>query len=468
VVDPSGGVQSSETTGDHLAHGGEVVLAGQTPHGELPVVGLLRHRVLEHDHGAYGLLSLDRGDVEALDANRQALEVQALPQLLERLHPPQARALRLDSGRLERDPRVALRELQDAAFLAPDGRANPDPRAAELRQELRERLRVAGIGRDQDLGRDARGGAVVLEAEGFEDRLDVLAPHVLELEAVAVDQLAVAERKDLDGGALAVDRHADDVDAVRLPLVRGLALGEVTQGEQTVSVARRILEALLGGGDPHALLQLALDRSGLAGQELDDSRDDLSIVLGGDVADARRVTAVDVVVEARNPRVPAGLRPLARTELEDPIEDVEGLAHLLRVGVRSEVDDPAPMTLAGEHHARVLVVDRHRDVREGLVVAQTDVERRTMALDEALLHVQGFGLAARDDRLHVGDPLDELRHPEPGVAPALEVAPHPRAQRLRLPDVEHRSVFGPEEVHTRLPRESLQLCVECPVHRSLT
>ena len=89
-----------------------------------------------------------------------------------------------------------------------------------------------------------------------------------------------------------------------------------------------------------------------------------------------------------------GLRPLARPELEDAVEHVERLAHLLRVRVRAEVDDAAPVPLAREHHARVLVLDRDGDVRERLVVAQPHVERRPVALDEVLLEVQRLDLAA--------------------------------------------------------------------------
>jgi hypothetical protein len=43
------------------------------------------------------------------------------------------------------------------------------------------------------------------------------------------------------------------------------------------------------------------------------------------------------------------------------------------------------MPLAREHHARVLVLDRDRDVRERLVVPQPDVERRPVPLDEVTI-----------------------------------------------------------------------------------
>src|SRR2546422_10477530 len=103
--------------------------------------------------------------------------------------------------------------------------------------------------------------------------------------------------------------------------------------------------------------------------------------------------------------LPIWLRPLAGAVREDAVEDVERLAYLLRVRVRPEVDDAAPVPLAREHDPRVVVLDGDGDVRERLVVAQADVERRAVALDEILLEVQGLDLGVGDDHLDIGNPL---------------------------------------------------------------
>ena len=134
-----------------------------------------------------------------------------------------------------------------------------------------------------------------------------------------------------------------------------------------------------------------------------------AVVLDRDVPDTRREAAVDVEVEARDAAVPSRLRSLARPVTEDAVKHVERLAHLLRVRVRAEVPDTAPVAFPREHHTRVLVLDRDGDVRERLVVAQPDVERRPVALDEVLLEMQRLDLAARDDDLDVGDALAAAR-----------------------------------------------------------
>jgi len=84
------------------------------------------------------------------------------------------------------------------------------------------------------------------------------------------------------------------------------------------------------------------------------------------------------------------------------------------------------MALAREHHARILVLDRHRDVREGLVVSQADVERRPVPLHEVLLEVQRLDLGPGDDHLDVGDALRQLADLRAAVTSPLEVRPDAR------------------------------------------
>src|SRR5262249_9102776 len=145
------------------------VLAGLPTDRELAVVALLREAVLEHHHRADDLLSLDVRDVEALDPDRQRLEVEDLAELLERLDTPQPLRLRHERLRRQRELGVPLRELLQPPLLAALGRAHLDPRAAQLGQEAFERAQVAQAARHEDLRRDRRRRTVVLEAEPLED-----------------------------------------------------------------------------------------------------------------------------------------------------------------------------------------------------------------------------------------------------------------------------------------------------------
>ncbi len=289
---------------------------------------------------------------------------------------------------------------------------------------------------------------------------------VLEVERVAVDQLAVAKRKHLDRGPVGLGSDADHVHRPDGLLVGRLPLGEALDREQPVPAAGRLLVALLGCGVAHLALQLADDRLRVAGEEPDHAVDDRAVRLGVDRADARRLAALDVEVEAGDPRMPPRLRPLARTELEGPVQHVERLAHLLRVRVRAEVDGPPPVPLAREHDPRVLVLHGDGDVGERLVVAEPHVEGRAVALDQVLLQVERFRLRRGDDHLDVAHPLDQAADALPCVARAVEVAAHATAQALRLADVQHLASLPAEEVHAGPDGEPAKPCPNSLIHRS--
>ena len=216
--------QPREAPRDHLPHRREVVLAVEAPDRERPVVRLLRLRVDEHGHRGDDVAPLQVRDVEALDPHRQALEVERLAQALERLDP--AQSLLLGRRRLvgERQLRVLGGELGEPLLLAARRRPHLDRCSAELGEEARERLGVGQVGRDDQLRRHARRRRVVLEAEPLQDRRPVLPFDVLEVEGIAVDQPAVAEREQLHRGAIAVDGEADHVDRADGPPVGTLSL----------------------------------------------------------------------------------------------------------------------------------------------------------------------------------------------------------------------------------------------------
>ena len=452
--------QPGETARDHLGHGREVIHAGLAPHAELAVVGFPGDAVREDHHRADVLRAHGRRDVEALDPDRQRLQVQGFAELLQRLVPAQALLLRDGRLRLQHVPRVLRGQFLQPALLSALGDPDVDAGAAPLGEELREGRHVAGVSRDDDLRRDRGSAAVVLQRERLEDRPDVLPRDVLEVERVAIDEPAVAKRKDLHHGAIPVHGEADHVDRADGAAIRVLALCQVLHGPQAVPVPRGVLEAFLCSGLAHLPLELPLDRAGLAREELDHLVDDRAVLVLRYVADAGREAAVDVVVETRNPGMPSGLRALAGSVREDAVQDVERLAHLLRVRVRAEVPDAAAVTLAREHDPRVLVLDGDRDVRERLVVAEPDVERRPVPLHEVLLEVERLDLVLRHDHLDVGHALGQLADRGTRVVAGLEVRPDPGPKRLRLPDVEHVALLVSEEIDARLGRERLQLLLD--------
>src|SRR5579859_3671724 len=111
---------------DDLAHGGEVVDAGDGLDLELAVVGLLHAAVLPDDHGSDGLRALDVGDVEALDALWEFFKSQRVLQrlldgLLVGLEDAEALVVGLAG--------VLAYKVDERAFVAALGRGDLDPMA---------------------------------------------------------------------------------------------------------------------------------------------------------------------------------------------------------------------------------------------------------------------------------------------------------------------------------------------------
>ena len=119
---------AGEPPRDHLGQRRVVVLARGTLDPELPVVPLLRQAVLEDDHRGDGRLLLDVRDVVALDPQRQALQVERLAELLERLDAPEPLLLGGRGLGLQRDARVLGRQLLEPPLLSP--LRLPEPRPA--------------------------------------------------------------------------------------------------------------------------------------------------------------------------------------------------------------------------------------------------------------------------------------------------------------------------------------------------
>jgi hypothetical protein len=116
------------------------------------------------------------------------------------------------------------------------------------------------------------------------------------------------------------------------------------------------------------------------------------------------------------------------------------------------------VALAGEVDPRIGLVERDRDERIRLVVAQPDVEARLVLLDEVLLGQQRLGLAAHEQEV---DRLGHLDHLHLAAGHAVgEVAGDPAADRLGLADVDDLARAVLEQIDARPVRQVASLLLE--------
>ena len=109
--------------GQDLRHGAVIVAGLDLADREAPVIALLGRAALEDDHRGDGVGAADVRDVEALDPHRQDVHLQRGLEPVDRVDALLAPALGLELLLVEREPGVALGEVEDAALAAALGGA---------------------------------------------------------------------------------------------------------------------------------------------------------------------------------------------------------------------------------------------------------------------------------------------------------------------------------------------------------
>src|ERR1019366_5369220 len=93
---------------------------------------------------------------------------------------------------------------------------------------------------------------------------------------------------------------------------------------------------------------------------------------------------------------------------KDPLYDIERAPHRADVGVWAEITCAVVLELARHVDSPKRLLYRDLDVRIRFVVTKGDVESRPVLLDEIRLENQSMRFRRHDDRLEIGDLIDEV------------------------------------------------------------
>jgi len=162
---------------------------------------------------------------------------------------------------------------------------------------------------------------------------------------------------------------------------------------------------------------------------------------------ARRLASLDEIVETGTFRHFPWHVVVARANGEDSLDDVERFPHCADVGVRPEIPGSVVLKLARDIHARKRLANRDLDVRIRLVITQSDVESRAIFLDQVRFENQRMSFRRDNDRLEVGDLVDEVPRLRARVVILRVIATHTRPEPLCLADVKNLSVGAFPEVN---------------------
>ena len=288
----------------------------------------------------------------------------------------------------------------------------------------------------------------------------LLALDVLEEAVFAAQHLAVAHTQEDGHGIVAVAGKADDVGiAAAHDLDRGRLL-ELLQPAERVAMLAGALEVLPRGGRRHQLADAMADVLGPSLEEGEHLVDHGPVVGLGLPADAGRLAAADVIVEA-GPLAPlTGEVVAAAADGVDAAHDGQRAAQLGHIGERAEVAGPTEVAAAGDEHPGERLPGRDRDGGVALVVLEPDVEAGAVFLDEVVLEQQRLRLGGGHHGLDVGDEAAEQDVLGRGDGIAGEVAAHARAQPLGLAHVEHLALRILPQIHARTVGQCLELALQ--------
>ena len=248
--------------------------------------------------------------------------------------------------------------------------------------------------------------------------------------------------RDCDHVGIVIDVGGDDLLRLNRPELR-----------QLIARARSLLEVQLLGGGFHAPGKFELHFVIAPLQHLDRRVDVARVALRRDQSDAGRRAALDLILQAGSGAV-IEIGVIAIAHAEQPLQLLQGLAY--RAGRRIRPEE-APGLLARSAikvEPRKIVLRLQMQVGKTLVIAQHDVEARTVLLDEVELEQQRLGIGIGDGDFHVRGLRDQRLHLRLDVA-RLKVGSDAALEIARLADVENVALGVEHAIHAGTARQRI-------------
>ena len=247
---------------------------------------------------------------------------------------------------------------------------------------------------------------VVVEVEPFEH-----AAHQFRLveflglvdnEASATHNPSLAHKKDLDRRFQFIIEHADHVNIGTASEHHLLFLDRLADRGEPVSEVPRPLVGQRVACLVHLRGELGDHLIGIARKEADEFADHPVVGIFVNLTDARARAFLDVVQQTRLAQflVPPELVVRTGANRKRPQQQVERLANGVRLTVWPEVAVALLASTSDDHRPGPLVHHRQTQERIRLVVGETNVETRLVALDQRELEHQRFDFVGHLDPLN--------------------------------------------------------------------
>ena len=296
--------EAAEPAGDHLVHGGHVVLALDLADDESSILALPGETVFEDHHRADYFGALQVGDVIALDSEWSARQLERLLNLFQ--CPIPGRKITSTSGLVLYQDLLGVTGdcFHQCPLVATLGHPDRDMRAAALLEHPGQRLGRGRYNRHQDLPWHgisvACGGiglGVQLQQELFDQLLSAAIIEPVGNPATLASDTSAAYVEDLDGDLQRVLGNGDHICIGAVSENHGVSLHGSLQSTDVIPQPSRSLELQRIAGRPHFPFQLLDHRPRLARHELAEVLDNRAMLVGAHPPNARCGALADVAKE---------------------------------------------------------------------------------------------------------------------------------------------------------------------------
>ena len=262
-------------------------------------------------------------------------------------------------------------------------------------------------------------------------------------ETLAPDDTSLAHEEHLNCGLQFVFGKSDDVDVLAALGDHLLLLEGTLHRRPPIAQTSGALELEFLRRRTHVGFQAVDNLVGITVEEVAELTHLLQVLVTADVADARPAALLDMEQQARSPEphMFVELAVAAGTHRKAAQQQVESVANRVRVRIGAEVAHALALPAAHDERPWPLLVERHREKRVALVVAQSDVESRLVLFDQTELEHQRLDLVAHLDPLHGLGGSNHLCGAHMHVAGVLEVVAQPLAKVRCLAHIDD-ATFG--------------------------
>ena len=362
-------------------------------------------------------------------------------------------ALALQPVTLERLASVLGNRLGKFSFVAPLRNTNRDRRTTLLGQPFLVHLLAGRQIRNQHLLRMTQ--RIVVEVQPLQDPSNEFGTveflGLIHDETTSAQHSTLTDEEDLYRSFEFIVVQTDDVEVLAASANHLVLLIGLPHTDQPIAVPGSKLELQLGAGLGHVCFEPGNDFVGIALEELDQFRGQVSVVRFADRINTRPRAFLNVEVEARftQPCMTIELSLGARADGEGAEQKVERFPNGIRVAIGTEVP-VALLLLPSDHHGPGPLIGKcDRQKRVALVVSVTHVVPRLVTLDERVFQHERFDFGGNLDPLDTLSLGDHLSGANLEISRVLEIIRQARPQVFGLADIDDPAVRILKLIRTR-------------------